>query len=58
MTGLGPDDVGVEHKVDLVREFIQRAKEVEVLIDVMPQVQDSESIVRPPSPLFPPGSPI
>lgn len=31
--------------MDLVREFVQRAKEVEILIDVMPSKQDAEAIV-------------
>ena len=39
-----------EHKVELVKEFVQRAKEVEVLIDVMPSPEDGEAIVRPLSP--------
>ncbi|KAI5451335.1 hypothetical protein NCC49_001929 [Naganishia albida] len=33
-----------KHKVDLVREFVQRAKEVEILIDVMPSKQEAEAI--------------
>ncbi|KAJ9094007.1 hypothetical protein QFC20_006987 [Naganishia adeliensis] len=33
-----------KHKIDLVREFVQRAKEVEILIDVMPSKQDAQAI--------------
>ncbi|KAJ9110618.1 hypothetical protein QFC19_001447 [Naganishia cerealis] len=45
-------------KLDLVHEFVQRAKEVEVLIDVMPSPQDASTIASPSSLFHSPGTSI